>query len=286
MIRFLAILLALAIACLADVTRKFSPPPGGTGIDWTNSITNGLVGAYIFDRNFPLVLLDSTHVAGNLTLAGTCGTLVPFLRDPVHGDAGRFGTSVICSRYFENLTYNLPNADSTVLQIVLTDNNLAASVFGNIDSSSVSVAKFQSHNPFSGTVYFDFGGASGNNRVSYTPAAGYFGTWHTVIYTAGSTGMAIITDGAISASNGVAVTRTNTASGFAIGGAFNTGDSFSDNCSIALHLLWTRILTATEIARMNANPYQIFLSVRQARSPRIVLAPNPPTAVKHKVIVR
>jgi hypothetical protein len=241
----------------------------GSPVDWQNPITVGLAGAYVVDSGSAAVLYDSAGVAGN------CTQLLPsnriqFVREAqIPADQAWFAKDGVSStsNAYQNTTYNLPNSNLTIVQVIRTTSNLDGSCFGNRDANASAAQRCQCNNPFSGAVYWDFGGTSAPNRVSFAIPAGYLNAWHTMVWTAGSTGMAIYVDVATLASNGSAATRTNVASGFLIGNTFNPVGG-SNNCAIALHLLFTRILTGAEIARISRNPWMVFLPQPQTRGIR------------------
>lgn len=194
------------------------------------------------------------------TGAGNCAGNLTWTNGK-YGPAAKFtGAGTLAT----NTTYYLPTTAATIVQIVRCNNqNDTGSGFGHADGGSGDASRCQAHLPYSGAIYWDFGGSSAPNRVSYTPASGFWGAWHVMAFVAGPSGMAIYEDGVLKASSGTAVSRINTSPGFDIGGwsassLYNTND-------VAAHYIYRRELNAAEAGRLTAHPYSFFTPPRAKR---------------------
>ena len=169
-----------------------------------------------------------------------------------NGLAVRFTTG----QAWTNTTITLPTTSGSVVMVALSESSAdQGSVFGAYDSANA--ARFQAHFPYSGTVYWDFGGTTdGTTRLSYTPSAGFWGAWRHMAFTAGPRGMAIYEDGVLKASHSTAASRSaSSAAGFYVGRWLD-----SNTARIESLFLYSRQLSAAEVGALFIQPYQMFSS--------------------------
>lgn len=261
---------------IAIQKRHFGLQPVlGTSLDWNNPHTRGLEGCYLFNTG-----------GGSIPdLAGKCGPCDPVGTPDYNAPQSSqkiYGTAATCNAnqdgsYFANSTYNLPTSDCTIVQFLWPTNlNLSVpdlhrggSTFGDRNAAG-SPGSCAVNCPFDTAIYFDFGGASGSNRINYTFSAGFLFNWHVMAYTAGSLGSVIYEDGVAKVNNGgVAITRTNPTSGFAIGNGYAAGNLHQAIADYALTLIYSRILPAAEIAALSQDllmgRYSMFLTPGRIR---------------------
>lgn len=168
------------------------------------------------------------------------------------GLATRFTTG----QSWTNTTVLLPTTACSIVMVVNSEDvNAQGSVCGNLDNAEL--ARCQVHLPYVGGIYWDFGGfTAGVSRLSYTPAGGFWGTWHHMAFTAGPRGMAIYEDGETKTSHTTAASRQagSPATGFQVG-KWNTQH---DTAQIESLFVYSRQLNAAEVAALVINPYQMF----------------------------
>ena len=130
--------------------------------------------------------------------------------------------------------------------------NRTSSLFGG---AFVSTTILNIHGPYSdGTTYWDFGGNTGNNRVSVgglnysRPTA--------LVFSAGAGGSRIVQDGIVRASNAAAISRTvHNSNPTTIGRA---GIASGDLNKFYLIAWWSRDLTAAECIAVSSDPWGLF----------------------------
>lgn len=155
----------------------------------------------------------------------------------------------------------LPTLAATVVVIRrLKDTTLRQSSLFGLDLLDATpwATRLGAHVPYSdGTVYWDFGGASGANRLTW---AGYTKSaavdyW---VFTAGPAGMAIYYNGVQVAVSTTAVTRSVATSNFWINngnGSSGLFDSQEVNLFLILPVQWGQ----AQVSEWTARPYSIFL---------------------------
>lgn len=255
------------------VARNRAPglqPQLGTGLNWTSPFTRGLAGCYLFNTG-----------GGSVPdLAGQCGPCAP-VGTPTYNTQGTgpkiYGAAANCNgsnsgSYFANAIYNLPTSDCTIVQFLWPtnfgsssppDGHHGGSTFGDRNAAG-SPGACAVNCPFDGVVYWDFGGTTGSHRINYTASASFVFNWHVMAYTAGSLGSVIYEDGVAKVNNGgVAITRTNPTSGFAIGNGYAVGNIHQAIADYALTLIYARILSAAEVFALSQDllmgRYSMFL---------------------------
>jgi hypothetical protein len=125
-----------------------------------------------------------------------------------------------------------------------------ASLFG-INTVANTNERMQAHCPWSdGVIYWDFGGFSGNNRLSVSGQNLSVGNWDHFVFSAGEIGMQIWRNGKLIGSNSTLITRVSNSNTLLIG-ASNMHDQFGN---IYCHLgkiddfrIYNRALTPSEI---------------------------------------
>ena len=151
----------------------------------------------------------------------------------------------------------VPTTQVTVLVIrEKTDTTSRASaLFGVGDDSAPGASRCGAHVPWSdGTVYWDFGGQSGANRLSVASLS-FTGVEHWA-FTAGRMGMRIYQNGLQRASSATAVTRTaDSALAFRIG--TGNGTASSDFQKIYFFALLNEEWTHGQVLEWIANPYML-----------------------------
>jgi len=112
--------------------------------------------------------------------------------------------------------------------------------------------------PFSdNTVYWDFGGQSGSNRITYTPSPAIDTTVaDTWVFSAGSNGSSIWQNGIQRASQGSSISATLSSSNL-YGLITNTKDTITGVIVANLCYTWNRQLSPSEIAAISNDPWQI-----------------------------
>jgi len=107
-------------------------------------------------------------------------------------------------------------------------------------------------------------------------------------YTAGSLGSVIYEDGVAKVNNGgVAITRTNPVPGFSIGGAHGQTAFSQGIADYVLHLIYSRILPAAEIADLSQDllmgRYSMFLP-QSGRVRYFIGAASPPASKARSIV--
>jgi hypothetical protein len=189
---------------------RVKPPFGAAEIDWTHPLAAGLVWCLLFN--------EGHHIPANL-IDGRELTPVSVYLNGASGAAG-LGTQQNDGVGANFLSYwvmgvdtaadaKIPTAQFTMAVIrANTDTNIggATGFIGNSLTSGVSEVGIYA--PYQdGVLYFDFGGASGANRISWS-----YGTKSPAVerhvFVAGSGGSAIYLNGVLKASQGTGISRT------------------------------------------------------------------------------
>jgi hypothetical protein len=225
-------------------------PPSGSQINWSLGLSAGLQFFYTFSEASGLALYDA---AGRAEPAAF--TDAPTWTSGTSGSALSFDGS---SDYLENTSLVLPTDAVTIMQIIRSpDSSDIGSSFGNRDSHiGADTARCQTHVPFSGTIYWDFGQSSGANRTQYTPDSTFWDRWHVMFFVAGNVGSQIWEDGSLKISSSTAITRVNSATGFYIGRFGDDGQR--QRMLMSSIALWNRCLLPDEILALTAQPYRVF----------------------------
>jgi hypothetical protein len=225
--------------------RPSQQPQGLIGIDWSNPITRGLVGAWT--GSSPNVNL----VTGTL-LVNAASNIAPG-RNGLEYASQIGGGSTSGVQLLSADETPTGQACATLLYRKRDTTNRDSTAFG---STAVTDAnRFQVHLPYTdGIVYFDYGGTtSGSSRISVSGLTFGNDVWS---FNNSPTGLQIWQNGILRASNsGGSQTRT---SGLLrmFGSGWTTGGS--DAANTAVFLVHDRALTAAEIISLSNNPWQIF----------------------------
>jgi hypothetical protein len=237
--------------------RGLFKPPSGASVRWGHPLTAGLQFAILANEGSGSAVYDAAGRISPSALVNQAAWTVD-----QYGPCLQFdGTD----DHAENTTYPLPTQAVTILQIINTpDGGQTGSSFGNRDSSSANSERCQTHLPFSGTVYWDFGGASGSNRTQYTPNSSFWNRWNVMVFVAGPVGSQIWENGVSKASSSTPITRSAGANGFFLA---RYGTSFVEyqECKLSTVMLWDRCLTNQEIQQVSFEPYSFFTDTRAVR---------------------
>lgn len=183
------------------------------------------------------------------------------------GQGVNFANTDIEFRFGADSEIPIPTSRVTVLVIRRkTDGTARACSMAGVTGAS-GTELFNIHCPYSdGNVYWDFGGSTSPNRLSYTPAT-VTGVqkW---AFVAGGNGSAIYLNGVQQASQGTAITRTNAGNFFTLNnGAAGSGDLADYYFFAVLDAEWT----ASMVQWWNAEPYAMFSAAPPLR--RIFVPP-------------
>lgn len=186
-------------------------------------------------------------------LMGLAWTVVGGVTSPggAYGPAWKFNGS---TGYLTTPTVPLPDVACTILAVISAPDSAAAgAAFAPVSSTDRLTALI----PYSGVVYWDFGGnGTGSNRLTWTPAADWFGpgVWHAVALRAGGAGLSIWSDGVLVASSSTAVTRAAGATGLDVG-AWSTLALYGDNAIASLEM-FPREIPDDLLRDWSADPYE------------------------------
>jgi hypothetical protein len=147
------------------------------------------------------------------------------------------------------------NVTILIVRTVKDTTNRESSLFGSIATPG---GRCGAHAPWSdGTIYFDFGGISGSNRLiwsGYTKDPTVLEKW---IFRAGDGGMQIWFNGELKAESTTPVTRSIVSDALLLsdgnGGSGGTGDLFNVN----LFALFPEEISDSECELLTRSPYQI-----------------------------
>ncbi len=218
-------------------------PPDSALINWGHPIVNN---AFIVWRPSGAGL-SSDELGRPLVYAGTNST--SWVMSP-YGPGINFTST---SSYY-HLTLNTPSNSCTILTLCYVDlSAVEGSAFG---SAAANPNRLQAHMPYDGTIYWDFGSTAAGGRITWTPSAGFFSSWHAMVFRAGPVnGMQIFSDGVVQATQGTANTRTGSAEDF----RFNSGAvDAGENMGFVLFIGTNDELDNSTIASWFVNPFQMF----------------------------
>jgi len=150
-----------------------------------------------------------------------------------------------------------------------TDTTLrAVPLFGVFDGGTTT-RRCGTHTPFSdGTVYWDYGGASGGQRLTWAGLGGKdvnrLNRW---CFVAATRGLEIWHQGILRASNSTAASRTSAVDNkFMINAGQQSGGGNNEIGEYYLFLVWNRGLSQGEVRRLDSNPWQVFATSDMQRS--------------------
>lgn len=168
---------------------------------------------------------------------------------------------------FETCPSNLKGGNQATVAIIRRKNDTtlrSSALFGVLDASTG--PRCGAHVPFSdGTVYWDFGGASGSNRLTWT---GYsvsteIERW---VFVAGSKGMAIYFNGLLKNSSSTGVSRSADGT-FAIGSGNGSTGGNADLQQYLFFAMFDAQWNADQVAQWTANPYGFLRNPSYLRIP-------------------
>ena len=232
--------------------RGTMKPPLGASINGAHPFGQHLFFAVLFND-----ATVATTVIGNPTLLGGTGVTAglhpaslaynintaPAWTSNRDGGALRLTTArslQVLDSYAGTSGAWLPAADVTVCLVRRkVDTTLRnAATFGSGDPSDAS--RGGAFVPWGdGTVYFDFGGQSGANRITVAGLSFSTAIPERWIFHAGARGSAMWQNGVKVASQATAITRTPSASGFSINGGSTTGDEQEFNYFAVYNTQWS-----------------------------------------------
>lgn len=224
------------------------------GLAKSDPLANGLVIAAVASGSQFVSIVGPTFVPGSFT--GMTSVLGP------NGvGAGSNAAAVNTLQGYKMVAPNaLPTSAATItLGYYKTDTTKRASAaFGYEPIISANTSRIGAHLPYSdGTVYFDFGGATGSNRLTKSGLTSYNGIWS---FTAGPAGMSMWLNGVKLAESTTAVTRDNSFfAGFwllngNVGAAMPSSLTGCDNAVIPFFYIHDRQLLPAEIERLHGSP--------------------------------
>src|ERR1043165_8922918 len=201
--------------------RGTMKPPLGARVNPEHPFAQGAVAL--------VPMLESLGIPANYGSAATTLSKVgaPVWASNPQGAAYQFPTTSSCLRF--NSTDNIPTAAATICIIrrKLDTTLRTAGLFGFQGGTTTSKKCGAAVPNSSGNVVFDFGGATGANRLTVTGLS--FTTdverW---VFTAGPAGSAIWRDGIKVGSQSTAITRTSGGGAFNIGYGIESGSTSTD----------------------------------------------------------
>jgi hypothetical protein len=245
----------------------FSEPRGkllGAQVNHSHALASGFIFLVLFNEGagvpFALGLRRACTIVGAPTWIST-----------IEGSAGKSGATTAWYRIpflvREFVPSNVVGGNQVTVCIIRrkTDTTARASSLFGLDSS-VQTQRCGAHVPYSdGNVYWDFGGSSSPNRLTWT---GYTRTTNIEkwVFVAGSQGSSIWLDGALKASQSTSIGRGTTSLDFAIGmgnGLTNAADLQEYYYCAMFDAQWG----ADNVAAWTANPYAILQSPAYLRIP-------------------
>lgn len=161
---------------------------------------------------------------------------------------------------FETAPSNQKGGNQVTICVIRrkTDTTLRVSSLFGLDTAVQTSQRCGAHVPFSdGVVYWDFGGATSPNRLTwsgYTPSTS-IEKW---VFVAGSRGSAIYFNGLLKASQSTGIGRGASNSLFAIGGGNglgNPGAAEADLQEYVYFAMFDAQWNADQVAQWAANPY-------------------------------
>jgi len=255
--------------------------PGKPWINWTHPLTNGLIGCWVPGLSGPIDLtgqvldLSQNSSAGNILLTTTPdGPALNSLKNAGAGNATYYGIAPSSLKTWSNLTMfwrglvgpstDPPSSNSTIFGIAY-DNALDAPYQVADIGMNASMQTFVDWN--AGGTYMP-----GN---SATPVAINTGTMNSIAATFPVGGTVTQYVNGVSVYSGTSfgsAPSTSATSIISIGSYFISGGATAATATAAtLACVWNRILSANEIAFLDADPY-CFLTWAEGEWPAIAIA--------------
>lgn len=222
-------------------TRK---PALGTPIDPGHPLSAGLIAAVLPYSQAPFDLAARRPWTRSDSSASPSLAMVPGRSGPALKCAGSSTSTIALS------TLVTPAAACTIL-MVARPYNVNGSAFGSGDNAQ----RLHCHLPFSGGIFFDFGGGGSANRASWTPPTSFWGEWHAIALRAGPRqGISIWADGLRRNATTLTVARTAT-TGLTLGGF--PGLSLYQPIDYEQFLMYDRELSDGDLLAWMARPYDL-----------------------------
>lgn len=170
---------------------------------------------------------------------------------PVPNAANRFGLGANLSAANSAFLGSALGTTGATMVVVMTRTG-ATQASGIGYSAAGGVDRFSVHLPYSdNTVYFDYGGTAGSNRVTISGLSNWDGTW---VFTAGPLGLRIFFNGRLLASSSGGVTRAAGSNAFGLGQFFGIDTGAIYNALIVDNVQWPD----AEALAVSANPWSAF----------------------------
>ena len=233
---------------------RVQPPFGAAEANYQHTLARGLNFAVLVHgtpklqtifRGQRRTTLINAVATGNPVLSGTrFGSRA--LRSPdtsTYWDCGVDGT---------HLTLPTTAVTVAVIRRKLDTTARASALFGT--ASAGATTRLGTHCPWSdGVVYWDFGGTSGANRISYTWAATT--TVERFVFVAGTRGSAIYLDGISKASQATGITRSSASEQFFLNAGQGSVSSRQDIVEYVAFFLFDAEWTQDQARQWTAEPY-------------------------------
>ena len=230
--------------------RHRGKPRLGAKLDTSHPLAQGLLAAWLFNESTGAIAGDLT---GNAPLFG--------INAPIWtpGDRAINTKTDGTTSYWHNTSLVLPTqAVSVVMYCRAPYSGSTGSAFGNLDANSNNISRLQAHLPYTGVIYWDFGGGSagGGGRIEYQPDTGFWNRWNLMTFVAGNGFQGIYENTTLKTSYAGNLTRTPGLTGFDIGRglSINYNPNYVEFC-----YLYNRVLSPADIATLYASPYQMVL---------------------------
>lgn len=219
-------------------------PQGAVTINWNNPVTRGLICAWN-------AATPTRNYATNLSINDVNSGAFSYAKSR-RGIVYRSESAGATSPVILLPTANVPTGEMSVtLHYRKTDAGLRqSSGWGTADYAS---DRFHAHMPWdNGTLYFDYGGATGNNRIEVSGLNYGDDTW---TFQSTTSGLRAWQNGKLIGQNFAGlVTRVAGANPFRL----LSGSGLTDLAESSFVFIHNRGLINTEIAALHENPYQIF----------------------------
>lgn len=255
--------------------RNIKPPPGSQ-INFGHPLAQGLVGCWLMNegggrRIADLASLNSLNFSVSSDVWGLTKRGFVAFNNAVTASGG----------FHTNTARFIPTKNVTiVINKFKTDTtNRASSGFGVLNSDLGTSRRCGAHLPWSdGIVYWDFGGATGSNRISKSGLTFGDDIW---AFSAGDKGMKMYQNSILWASSTTSITRgTTNAIDFYIGNGNNDAALYStDICKFGFCYFYNRILLPSEVRDLSFAPYQFI-------QPRVYRFYSVPAGVSANVLTR
>lgn len=246
--------------CLAiDWTQK---PPQGIQVDWSNPITEGLVGCWLFNEGGGDKVYD-------LSGYGNDGTLTSIALPPTTSSGWNPGEDGAAIAFDGSNDYI--NCGNNASLKTTTETTIYIRCYPrDVNDWEVQISKMNADWTTDGEYVIEFGG-SGNGilraeynnngaNIQLTDTGYTVNTWYSIMLTIDSAnGGKLFVNGNLVDSDTTGYTLRGTAASVRIGCRF-VGKSINSpaNTIISKAIIWNRTLTPQEIQQLYINPYGMF----------------------------